>query len=326
MISILKRKESERLNRRVSLSVVVCTRNRNAAVLDTIRHVRLGDDEEREIIVVDQSDDSRTREALRSEPIQSPVRYVHMPPLGLSAARNNGVRQARGEIILMTDDDCLPADNWLEAIQETFEAYPQVGLVFTNVLAERHDTRQGFVPAYYRSNAELVECVRRKHRAEGIGASMAFRRSVWSAVEGFDELLGAGGRFQSAEETDFALRVLQSGFSICETPHTYVIHRGFRTWQQSPDLVRGYLRGIGATYAKHLRSGRFSAIYPLIHLFLRWSFGAPVVDLGRTPSRLLRLRAFLQCAWEGIRTEVDPRHAKFVGQQQPESTAKTLSD
>ena len=299
------------------ISVVIATRNRGADVVNTVLCLRNNRFPGCEIVVVDQSDGDQTKLALEGLLNTPGLLYHRMPPQGLSAARNVGVEMSSGTIIAMTDDDCLPSANWLHVIQAVFRKRPRVGLVFTIVFGHPHDKSRGFVPAYSRKTPFLATSIRQKHHIEGIGAAMAFRRSAWERIQGFDTQLGAGGKYCSAEELDFALRLLQSGFHVYETPQTHVVHLGFRTWQQSPALIRGYLRGIGAAYAKHLKSWRFSVLLSLWYLFWRWALGRPVVDLGRTPPRMLRIRAFAKGMWDAVRAPVDRRYVKFIHSDLP---------
>jgi len=73
-----------------------------------------------EVIVVNSSPESRTGEIVTSRfPsvrfVQSPVRlYPH-------AARNRGVEDATGELIVFTDPDCIAAEDWLEKLVEAVD-------------------------------------------------------------------------------------------------------------------------------------------------------------------------------------------------------------
>jgi glycosyltransferase involved in cell wall biosynthesis len=66
------------------------------------------------------------------------VRTFHQPVQGSYAARNLGVREARGEIVAFTDSDCLPCTGWLRAIESAFED-PEVQVV----LGCRRPAREG---------------------------------------------------------------------------------------------------------------------------------------------------------------------------------------
>lgn len=219
---------------------------------------------------------------------------------------------ARGDLVAFTDDDCEVSSDWLLGIAAAFEGDARIGVVHGNVRAAPHDRRLGFIPAYARDLPVLATSMGDKHLAEGIGANMAVRRDAWKAVGGFDDLLGAGGLFRSAEDLDFSMRVLQHGFAVYETVQGHVVHAGFRTWDDGARLVYDYLYGIGATYAKHLKCGRMSVLLPMGRLAWRWAAGSPVVDLGRTPPRLLRLRGFAAGFLRAASHPVDPRSTRFA--------------
>lgn len=289
------------------ISVVVPTRNRGPQVLKTVETILANDYPGFETTVVDQSDDDLTRDALQVFFDRPHFTYLRTARRGLSAARNEGIASTESELIAMTDDDCQVAADWLREIVAGFCVDKRVGVVFGNVLAALHDHAAGFIPAYSRAGPFLAKNIFQKHRVEGIGACMGLRRSTWQALYGFDENLGAGGRFGSAEELDFAVRALLAGYAVYETPKAQVVHNGFRTWASGKTLIWGYLYGIGAMFAKNLKAGHLSIMAVLWCLAWRWAFQAPIVNLGRRPPRLLRINAFLKGFIEGMRFPID-RH------------------
>ncbi len=145
---------------------------------------------------------------------------------------------------------------------------------------------------------------------------MAFRRGLWKELCGFDEMLGAGAYFQSAEEIDVLIRALLGGHFILETPKVFVTHCGVRTREQSKPLIRGYISGRTAMYVKYFKSGNWRVIYPCLHLTWRWAFGRPVVDLGHVPSRWLRLKGFADGLIMGELTPVDRMSCHYVAPRQ----------
>ncbi len=290
---------------RPSISAVVCTRERGSAVLETVESILNCTHPSFEMIVVDQSRGNTTENSLAPRITRKNVHYIRSSTTGLAAARNIGIRFARSELIALTDDDCVAGENWLERSVAAFTQDSRIGIVHGNVVADQHDTTSGFIPTYRREKPFLARSIVDKHRADGIGACMVVRKSTWEAVDGFDEALGAGARFRSAEELDFGLRALLAGFSILETPELYVVHKGFRTWAEGVELVSGHLYGIGAMFAKHLKCGNWVVTVYMVQLGWRWLFAGPAVDFGRRPSRLLRLRGFLAGLMAGARQPVD---------------------
>ena len=70
-----------------------------------------------EVIVVDDASTDGTAAVAH----EFGVRYRMQNKEGPAAARNLGVRAARGDIILFTDADCIPAENWIEKMVKPFE-------------------------------------------------------------------------------------------------------------------------------------------------------------------------------------------------------------
>lgn len=70
-----------------------------------------------EIIVVDGQSSDRTIEIAQ----MYADKVIQQVSDGVGGARNDGVRIARGEVIVTTDADCIPYSEWLEIVQEHFE-------------------------------------------------------------------------------------------------------------------------------------------------------------------------------------------------------------
>src|SRR5581483_11263448 len=77
-----------------SVTAVVCTRDRGPAVIRTLQSILLNTYPAFDVVVVDQSDDERTREALSPFRARGDVRYVRTASRGLAAGRNLGIRAA----------------------------------------------------------------------------------------------------------------------------------------------------------------------------------------------------------------------------------------
>lgn len=287
------------------ISVVIPTIDSGAAITRTVDSVLANDYPNREIIVADQSENDDTGRCLQPLVEAGRIRYLRVPRGGVALNRNRGAREARGAVIACTDDDCVVPRSWLAEIARVFNSDQRIGMMFGNVLAGEHDRESGFVQAYVRSEPFLATGAGEKHIVEGIGACMAFRRSVWDEIGGFDLALGAGSDFRSAEETDFAFRVLLAGYSVYETPAVSVVHHGFRSWDDRPRILRDYLYGLGAMSAKHLACGHWKILNLMSHLAFRWAFAGPVADLGGRPPRLLRLTAYLRGLAAGAAAKPD---------------------
>ena len=293
------------------ISIIICTRDRGANVVKTVRSVLLNRCQDFELIVIDQSNDDSTEKSMAPLSKDHRIRYLRSPSMGAARARNIGVRNSRGEIIAFTDDDCEVMPDWIDEIISAFQTDQKVGIVLGRVLAGPHDSKLGFIPAYFLNEPYLACGIREKHKTEGIGACMGIRRTTWTALRGFDECMGPGAVLKSGEDTDFIVRNLLSGYYVYETPKITVVHHGFRTWEEGHKLIKSYMFGFGAMFAKHIKSGNWRILVVLFHLAQRWAFSAPVVHLGKRPPRLMRLASFTKGALAGALTPVNRDTAHY---------------
>ena len=88
---------------------------------------------EMEILVIDNSHDGSASNSCMS--FGSKVRYIHEPKLGISQARNRGIREAHGDFIAFLDDDERAQPNWLAELCETLHT-TQADAVFGSVEPE----------------------------------------------------------------------------------------------------------------------------------------------------------------------------------------------
>src|SRR5215470_5500899 len=108
-----------------SATVVICTHNRahllGAAVAHALAEVRSCD---AELLVVDNASVDETPRVLAQLAATSgqTLRQASEPQLGLSAARNCGLAEARGEIVAFLDDDAAPRPGWLRALISPYAA------------------------------------------------------------------------------------------------------------------------------------------------------------------------------------------------------------
>lgn len=114
-----------------AVSVVIPTRNRSALLKEAVRSVLAQTLPAHEIIVVDDGSDAEHLPSIRGI-VQSSER-IHLHRLashrGVSAARNLGLDNARGDFILFLDDDDLLHPRMLEASVRSFASNPVADVV-----------------------------------------------------------------------------------------------------------------------------------------------------------------------------------------------------
>jgi GT2 family glycosyltransferase len=296
------------------ISAVICTRNRSEAARVAVKSVLTNNHPAFRLIVVDQSTNDDTELSLADFVAAGRIDYVRTTTVGLSRARNIGLRHAHTRVVAFTDDDCETPDDWLQAIQTIFDEQPETIVAFCSVRPGPYDASAGFVPGYECRGTRTVRTVRDKCTARAIGAGMAVRRKEMLALGGFDEELGAGGTFPSCEDWDAAVRALLAGYKVCETDRTHVLHHGFRTWKEGRSLTARDWVGIGAAYAKPLRAGRWEAASIAAYELVVCAMWPPVNDAlhARRPIGIGRVVGFIRGFARGMVAPFDRRNVMFA--------------
>jgi len=116
----------------IELTVAICTYNRCDLLRDTLRSMtEMGVPEgcSWELLVVNNRCTDDTDAVLAEFEGSLPLRRLYEPEAGKSHAANSAVREARGDVIVWTDDDVLVDRGWLRAYRDAILAHPDV-LVF----------------------------------------------------------------------------------------------------------------------------------------------------------------------------------------------------
>jgi glycosyltransferase involved in cell wall biosynthesis len=299
------------------ISALVCTYGRGRLVVDTVASILANTHPNFELVVVDQSKDNETQEALKSFSADPRLRCLKSITIGKGDALNAGLHETRGSVIVITDDDCTVPPNWLETFASIFATYPKVAVAFCCVEAGEHDRAAGFVPDFVRTGDRMLTTMHDARHVRGLGAGIAVRRDMIEEIGGFDSMLGPGSKFHDCDDRDIAIRALLARHHVFETSTIAVKHFGFRSWQQGPQLARRNFLGIGAAYSKFLKCGRIELMYIPAHEFIKYALWPPIRDVLhlRQPRGIVRITAFAEGFVDGLRTPVDKATMLFVEEQ-----------
>ena len=295
------------------VSVIMCTVNRPDLIGQAVRSVLACDHESFELVVVDQSRDSTTQDALEPFRDDPRLRYLHTDRVGLSAAYNVGIGEASSELLAFTDDDCLVPTGWLKGIERAFEEVDDADLLYGSVIAAPGmDGQDRYVPALTMPTRTRISR-RDGFRIYGMGANFAARRRLFEKIGGFDEVLGGGGPLRSSQDHDLSYRAYQAGLVTLLEPTVELQHLGVRTREQWPHLFRAYGIGDAAFRLKHVRCGDGLALR-LFAMYAAELLARSVVQaVRRKPNALVFLRAFVEGSWLSLRYKVDRTRRVYVG-------------
>lgn len=280
----------------VDVSVVVATCNRSEnlpLLLDALLHSEspglIWD-----VWVVDNNSKDGTAALVAAYAQREPrVHYVFEATQGKSHALNHGVREASGNIIAFTDDDCIPDRHWIANINAAFAADSKLGLAggrveLFNSADHPTTTRTGRARRTLTSPSDAFSSI--------IGCNMAGRRELLRAIGDFDPLNCPGSSSDAvSEDADFVYRAFKAGVLIEYRPDILVHHNhGRRSDGDVTDLQRKYVRGRGSFYAKHIVKGD-RAVLKMAY----WEVRSTLADLmkkllsGQSAREELRLISFL---------------------------------
>lgn len=167
-----------------------------------------------EVLVVDDgsTDDTRARLA----PYGDRIRYIFQTNQGLSAARNTGIRQARGRFVALLDSDDRFHPRKLELQMALFARRPELGAVGTETFSDE-PPRWAEIPAVC-DGSESVSLERAVVRAPFAPSSAVVRTECFEAVGDFDTAL------RSVEDRDMWIRIA-ARYPIAKIPLSLTWYR-----------------------------------------------------------------------------------------------------
>jgi GT2 family glycosyltransferase len=196
-----------------------------------------------EIVVVDSSDGEAVTDVVADFAARG-ARPIDGRTPGIGAAFNIGLREAKHEIVLLTNDDCSVERSWVE--RGFRHASRDAETIITGRVRPRGD------PSVVPSTIDDPDEREYSGRPAFVlyTQAMALHRAVVLEFGGFDERIQP-----TAEDNDLSYRWLRAGFRIRYEPDFVVWHHDWRSREQLERLYVNYGIGQGMVYGKHLRRG-----------------------------------------------------------------------
>ncbi len=233
----------------MSASVIIPVFNGEKTIARTLQALQNKDfpPKEFEVIVVNDGSTDNTERVVSQF---NWVKFVSQKNSGPAAARNRGAKEAKGEILVFLDADCVPKKNWLSEMMFPFKT-PEIAGVQGRYENPLNHWMARFVQLEIEERYERME---KKEFIDFIGSySAAYRRDVFLSENGFDEKF----RSASGEDPDLSFRLASKGCKMVFAPNAVVAHyhptsiwkywktkfyRAYwrvRMYQKNPEKIRG---------------------------------------------------------------------------------------
>lgn len=219
----------------MKFSIIFCTYNREKYIYNALKSIAEQDFpyQDYEIVLVNNNSTDNTENLcnkFRSDYPDIEFRYFVETNQGLSYARNRGVEESRGGILVFVDDDATVFDHYLPAIKLFFETYPEVsacgGPIVPVYEVEKpkwlsHYTEQLIGGALYEGK-EVKPFRNGKYPG---GGNSAFRKEVFNKYGLFNVELGRKGTgLIGAEEKDLYDRLSKGKEQFYYLPQMGIYH------------------------------------------------------------------------------------------------------
>jgi GT2 family glycosyltransferase len=223
------------------ISVVIPTYGREEPLRDTLKDVLKQNYPNFEVLVVDQTPEHQpeTQAYLNELSAAGKIQFYQVTWASLPGARNYAIRRAKGDVILFLDDDVQLEPEFLNSHARNYVDRPEIGALAGRVFDRMKLADSGGnlkiedlppeamdpgIAWYY---IDLVHTVKPQRVLTVRGCNMSFRRELFTKHGlTFDE------RFRGSavrEESDFCLRIRQTGYQIWYDPEASLIHLGEET-------------------------------------------------------------------------------------------------
>jgi glycosyltransferase involved in cell wall biosynthesis len=229
----------------MKVSVLICTYKREA-MLDKCLHCLIEGSAQKpdEIVVVD-GDQGATGDIItRWKQTFSNIKMVPTKNINLAASRNIGLKQCRGDIVALTDDDVEVSRTWIAKIRGLHREHAETGGIGGRVIGSGQrliDKVADLVIFPFGDRTGYVQTVS--------GANASYKREAIKECGDYDEALFRG------EDVDYNWRILKSGRKIYYDPALIVYHHHRSNW-------RGLLKQLFAYgRAYYLIRGKWQDMY-----------------------------------------------------------------
>lgn len=252
------------------ISVVISSLNRQELLQQTARWF-LHEETFRdfELIVVDQTAAS-AKSIIELAAADARLRYFHVDFEGMTQGRNFGVQKAQADLIIFSEDDVIPCDNYLSIYWQHFldpNVYGATGAVLApgQSLQGREQFTRSELEQIERGSRSCFQTAFPHPALYGAGGNSAYRRKSIFDIGGFDEEYNGNAW---GEDGEFAFRFRSRVGPIDYLPAASVVHLSHSTGGSRTLQSRKYVRNRCRNWVYTLRRTNASLYELSLELWL----------------------------------------------------------
>ena len=169
---------------------------------------------EYEIIVVDDGSTDSSGDLAKA----GADHYFYQKNQGPAVARNLGAQKACGDIIIFTDSDCEPTENWIEEMIRPFNENPAIVGLKGAYLTKQKKIMARFVQIEYETRYEFMKKYQYIDFIDTYAA--AYKKNIFLQFNGFDSEFPIA----MTEDTELSYRIAAAGHKMVFNPRAIVYH------------------------------------------------------------------------------------------------------
>ena len=260
----------------MKLSVIICTYNRARYIYNVLESIAVGtfSANDYEIVVVDNNCTDNTASEIGRFRTAFPevlLKVVKETAQGLSNARNRGIMESSGDILVYVDDDATVNKEYLSVYSDFFGANPDCDAAGGPIIPAYEDGAEPDWMTYHlrRLLTGYLYFGDREKAFPGDnypgGGNAAYRKRVFDTVGLYNAALGRNGNsLAGGEEKDIFNKMVAEGMTFRYLPGAILYH-SIPHYKLEPDYFNRLTRGIGDS--ERLRTKAISGRAYILRLF-----------------------------------------------------------
>lgn len=257
----------------MDLTLIICTYKRGKSIDQTLNALQgqLPSSTKWQLLIVDNADDIETHQVAKKYQDTLPVELIIEKKPGQNSARNAAIPHIKGELVVFTDDDITPQENWLQSLLTAAQHHPEVDVFGGRIIPVWPDNGTPWQANAWFSNFVYAdqdlgnEDLEYKEGCYPSSPNMAIRKKIFDQGITFNDKIGPIGKNRiSGSESEFLSRVLEDrkGLYIADSKvlhrittnmmtrkylrkRCYTMGLGMSVWNASPSNERNLPRIFG---------------------------------------------------------------------------------